>query len=220
MHKRTHYPPGDPGIFGKPFRRRLIWALLRIACVSLMALGAFHANGVSVFNFDSDTAGTSVPFTDTVGGLSATFTGTGSVCNVSGLGFASLSGNALIQDFCNSEAVPNSISISFSADLASISFDFAIGGEPSTLSLTAFENGLAVGSSNFSSVVPPGHAFGEGVASFSGLFNKVTFSVAPPSVEMAIDNVTAAPVPEPGTLAIVGLACLPLAGWMRLRMRH
>ena len=201
----------------------MIRALLRIACVNLIALGAFRVEAVSVFDFESD-SGKTVPFTDTVGGLSATFTGTGSVCNVSDLGFARLSGNALIQNFCIGSAVPNPISISFSADLANISFDFATEGGASTLSLTAFENGTAVGSMDFSSVVPPGRALGEGVASFAGLFNKVTFSVAPPGFAMAVDNVTATPAPlatpEPGTLAMVGLACLPLVGWMGFRRRY
>ena len=54
-----------------------------------------------LFIFDGNPINEQTPFTDTLNGLSATFSGPGAVCDVSGL-YVSLSGNALTQDFCQS----------------------------------------------------------------------------------------------------------------------
>ncbi|MGA8029855.1 MAG: hypothetical protein WB992_22150 [Bryobacteraceae bacterium] len=180
--------------------RRLV---ISASYILLMLSGSSLAQAASVFNFDSDAVGRTTTFTDTAGGLSATFGGEASVCDVTGL-FVTLTGNALIQDYCvGGQSGP--LPISFSANLSKISFDFATAGGPSAATLTAFENGKLVGTAVFTSSTDP-NGIGEGFADFSGLFNSLSFSS--PTL-LAIDNVsatTASAVPEPGPFAMVGLA--------------
>lgn len=170
--------------------------------IALTISGVSFASADSIFNFNSDTTGKTTPFTDTVGGLSATFTGKASVCDISTLGFVSLSGNALIQSYCvNDQSGP--ISTAFSANLSSVSFDFATAGGGASVTFSAYENGSLVGTLALSSSVPPGHYNGEGFADFSGVFNSFTLSS---SDLLAIDNIDAVtPAPEPVGLAGIGL---------------
>lgn len=178
-----------------------------VSYIALTIFGASFATADSIFTFETNSSGTTAPFTDTVGGLSATFTGQASVCNITGLGFVTLSGNALIQDFCVT-GQSGALSISFSANLSSISLDFATAGGAGTLTLNAFENGAAAGTSTFSSSVPSGGFDGEGLASFSGLFNSLTLTS---SDLLALDNVDAAlpstttGTPEPNSIKAAGL---------------
>ncbi len=155
----------------------------------------------AIFTFDDVTAGSITPFTSTANGLSASFSGPASVCDVSGANFSGLSGNAVIQDFCNPPQL-GAVSISFSSNVSSVSFNFATAFSPSgSLTLEAFENSTSVGTSVFTSSVPPGNfPNGEGVASFSGLFNNVVLT---PSSILAVDNLSATTAavstPEPAS---------------------
>jgi hypothetical protein len=183
------------------------WLSVLVSYVALTVFGASLATADSIFTFETNSQGQTGPFTDTVGGLSATFTGQASVCNITGLGFVMLSGNALIQDFCVA-GQSGPLSVSFSGNLSSISLDFATAGGAGTLTLNAFENGAAAGTSTFSSSVPPAGFDGEGLASFSGLFNSLTLTS---SDVLALDNVDAAlastttGTPEPSSIGAAGL---------------
>ena len=170
------------------------------------------SSAASIFNFDSDTASTITPFTDTNNGLSASFGGQAAVCDVTGL-FQSLTGQVLIQDYCVA-GESGAISISFGpTNVSSISFNFATAGGADTDTLTVFEGTTFVGSSTFSSTVPSGGFNGEGIASFTGLFNNIAFASNKNDV-LAIDNVTvtSAAAPEPASIALLtaglGLVCL------------
>ena len=175
-------------------------------------------HGAVVFNFDTDPAGgfETTPFTNTVSGLSAVFGGEASVCFVGSPGvFVSLSGNVLIQDLCNGlSGQSGPLTVSFSSDLANVSLDFATATtEPLPLTLSAFEDNIPVGSSTFESVPPRPDSNGEGVASFTGDFNSIVLSS---TQAIAIDNVTATPVPEPSDFG-------PLLGgfvWLGLTLRR
>lgn len=166
----------------------------------LLLASAHTAQADALFDFEANAPNTPTPLTDTVNGLSATFGGQASVCDSFGL-FQSLSGHALIQGFCGPATESGSLSLSFSADLTGIAFQFATVGDPSTVTLATFENTTAVGSVNFTSAVPSGLFNGEGTASFAGTFNRLTLTG---NTLLAMDNVnaqTTAPVPEPTAFA-------------------
>jgi hypothetical protein len=175
----------------------------------------------TLFDFENIALGTTTTFTDTVGGLTATFTGSASVCAAGGL-FVTLSGNVEIQDLCNNPAngaQTGPLGISFSSDQSSVSFDFAtlelVPGTPGSLTVQAFENGNLVSTTVFNSTVPPGHPGGEGVASITGTFNRLVLTGDTSDTLLAIDNINTG-VPEPTSIALLGagLACLALV-WRR-----
>jgi len=176
-----------------------------IFAVSLYASTVVQA-AVVTFDFEADAVGKTTPFTDTVGGLSATFGGSASVCASSNL-FVSLTGNVLIQAFCGPVSQSGPLSIDFSSDLSHFDLNFATAGGAGILTLSALENSTAVGTATFTSAVPAGHFNGEGTASFNGTFNRVVLST---SGFLALDNanatVTAVPEPEIGSTVFVGLA--------------
>jgi hypothetical protein len=180
-------------------------ARLIAAATRGLLLFATALNGqAATFTFEADTVGLTTPFTDTVAGLSATFGGSASVCAGIGL-FVSLTGNVLIQAFCGPLNQTGQLSIDFSSSLSHIDLNFATAGGLNTLTLSAFQGGTAVGSSNFPSAIPAGHVNGEGTASFNGTFNRVVLST---TGLLALDNVNATAVPEPATTGtlIMGLA--------------
>ena len=190
---------------------RTLRVIIFIGCASLC-----HAD--VVFNFESNSQSELTPFTDTVNGLSATFSGPGAVCDVTNA-FVSLSGNALTQQYCETTGV-GALKIAFSQNLGGISFDFATdnGTGTDTVTLRALKNGAMVGSVKFVSIVPPGSPLneGEGVATFSGLFNGIEFS-SDTNSGVFIDNVAVrTTVPEPGTLGFIGMAAA-LFSWTSLR---
>ena len=117
------------------------------------------ANASTIFNFDGDSLGTSTGFTDTVNGLSATFSSSadpgGFVVYASM--FETLTGNVLgdpgpaFLDNLN-------LDIGFSADLAAITLNFATSDfiTPSPFTLTAFENSTQVGTATSPASFCPG----------------------------------------------------------------
>jgi hypothetical protein len=159
-------------------------------------------NGTAVFNFENIAAGTPLPFTETINGLSATFTGNASICNSGGL-FVTLSGNVSIQQFCGPNTETGPLRISFSEDLSSVSFNFATVGGANSLTVEALENGTPVSTSSFSSSIPPGQFADEGLASLSGIFNMLVLTGGSGAL-LAIDNVSTPTVPEPASLAMLG----------------
>jgi hypothetical protein len=196
-----------------------------LSVIPLAMLASATANADAIFDFQNVAAGTVAPLTTTVNGLTASVSGPISVCNVAGANFATLSGNALIQGFCTPGQL-GAVTIGFSSNLSSVSLDFATAGRPSApFTLQAFENSSLVGSSTFTSSVPPGNApNGEGVASFSGLFNSIVLNTvgATPGSQggpFAVDNVNAitatAGVPEPASLSMFAAGGVLLLGLAR-----
>lgn len=185
---------------------------------SLLFAGVHTAQADALFNFEANTPNTPTPFTDTVNGLSATFGGQASVCDSLGI-FQSLSGNVLIQNLCGPSTESGPLSLSFSADLTGIMFNFATSGGVGTVTLAVFENATAVGSLNFTSTLPSDLFNGEGTASFSGTFNRLTLTG---DTLLAMDNVnarTTAPVPEPTAFATILAGMGLLATFARRQKR-
>ncbi len=173
----------------------------------LLLVSGRTAQADALFDFEANASNTAAPFTDTVNGLSATFGGAASVCNSFGL-FQSLSGNVLIQNFCGPSTESGPLSVSFSANLSHIAFNFATVGGSSTVTLAAFEDSTAVGSLSFNSDVPTGFLNGEGLASFSGMFDRLTLTGA---TSLAMDNIvaqTATPEPAAFGTVLVGMGLL------------
>jgi PEP-CTERM motif len=195
--------------------RLWIKAGLTAAMAALLVPAAARA---VVFDFESNAQNTTTPFTDTIGGLSATFTGSASVCSSTGF-FATLSGNVLIQSLCGSTTEAGPLDVSFSSDLSGASFDFATAGGSSMVTLQAFENATLVSSATLTSTIPSGFFNGEGVASATGMFNRLLVTG---STVLALDNIDATPqssqVPEPASLALFG-AGLAGAGLMWRRRK-
>jgi hypothetical protein len=189
--------------------------------VAILALSA-GANASTIFSFDSDSLGTSTTFTDTVDGLSATFSSSadpgGFVIYPSM--FETLTGNVL-GDPGPAGQDNLSLDISFSSDLNAIELDFATSdfSTPSPLTLSAYENTQLVGSTTTSGMFLDGFFFPEGEVAFSGAdFNNVVISS--PAMDFAVDNINANPVPEPGPLSLVAMGIVFLvAGSVRHQRR-
>jgi hypothetical protein len=190
-----------------------------LAMAAALLPAAAHAtlfNGTAVFNFENIAAGTPLPFTETINGLSATFTGNASICNSGGL-FVTLSGNVSIQQFCGPNTETGPLKISFSEDLSSVSFNFATVGGANSLTVEALENGTPVSTSTFNSSIPPGQFADEGFAALSGIFNMLVLTGGSSTTLLAIDNISTPAVPEPASIVLLGAA---LCGFGILRRRR
>ena len=176
---------------------------VKSACAFVMAAALVPAAAqATLFDFENIAAGTPLPFSDTVNGLTANFSGQASVCNT-GAFFQTLMGNTSIQQFCNNPANGDQtgpLGISFSSDLSSVSFNFATFGGDSTLTVEALENGNPVSTSTFNSSIPPGQSVDEGFASVFGTFNMLVLTGGSGAL-LAIDNISTPAVPEPASFA-------------------
>jgi hypothetical protein len=171
-----------------------------------MALLCAAANASIVFNFDGDNLGTATTFTDTVNGLSATFSSSADPGGfvVYPTMFQTLTGNVL-GDPGPAFADNLALDVSFSQDLSAIELDFATSDfiSPSVFTVTAYENSALVGSATSTGEFLPGFTFPEGEIAFAGsAFNQVVISSA--ATDFAVDNINVAPTPEPGTLTLIG----------------
>ncbi len=198
-----------------------------LSAIPLALLVSSGARADAIFTFDNVAAGTAIPFTDTVNGLTASFSGSGTVCDITTANFATLSGNALIQGFCG-PTVLGAVTVNFSSSLSAVSLDFATAGRPSEpFTLQAYQGSALVGTVNLASSVPPGNfPNGEGVASFSGTFNSIVLNTVgtggAQGGPFAIDSINAVTstsgVPEPASLSMFaagGVALLALARRIR-----
>jgi hypothetical protein len=178
------------------------------------------ASGGTIFNFDADSLGTSTTFTDTVNGLSATFSSSadpGGFVVYQSM-FETLTGNVLgdpgpaFQDNLN-------LLINFSQDLGAITLDFATSDfvTPSPLTITAYENSTQVGAATSTGQFLAGFTFPEGEITFQGgPFNQIVVSST--ATDFAVDNINVIAAPEPGTFALLG-AGLILSGIALKRRR-
>jgi hypothetical protein len=183
-----------------------LWVKSASALVMAAALVPAAAQA-TLFDFENIAAGTPLPFSDTVNGLTANFSGQASVCNTAGI-FVTLMGNTSIQQFCNNPANGDQtgpLRISLSSDLSSVSFNFATSGGDSTLTVEALENGNPVSTSTFNSSIPPGQLVDEGFASVSGTFNMLVLTGGAGAL-LAIDNINTPAVPEPASIGLLGAA--------------
>jgi len=183
----------------------------------LLAIPA--ARAATIFNFDNDAVGTSTGFTDTVNGISATFSSSGDPGGfaVEQTIFQTLTGNVL-GDPGPALQLGLTLNITFSSALSAIDLLFATGdfGTPSPLTLDAYNGTTLVGSVSQTGTVLS--LFPEGEIAFSGAaFNSVVLSSTAPT--FAIDNVQVAQAPEPGSATMLALGLL-FAGVSAVRRRR
>ena len=200
--------------------RRSPAVLLTAAALALSAPAA----GAQTFDFESVPFGTLVPFTDTDGGVTASFTAPGgnfAVLSNPGA-FVGLIGQYLSD--ADADIIISPLEIAFSTFLNSISLNFAmpdlLGTGTGTLTLDAFLGATLVGSTSQTGAIPPGFGAIEGSITFAGgMFDRVVLSADIP--DFGIDNVNVAPaaVPEPATVALLagGLLVIGAVGRRRLR---
>lgn len=178
------------------------------AAAALLAFAGSASATTATFNFDSDATGTFTPFTDTNNGISAAFSspadpGGFGIIPASSTGFVTLSGQVLIDPGpAGANNIP--LDITFSQQIASISFLFALN-DPSNTTSMDLSTG-AGGTASATGTIPPNHSFPEGSLSFSGKpFTTVTLSSLAP--DFAIDDLVvttpSASVPEPGSLLLL-----------------
>jgi hypothetical protein len=196
-------------------------AAARLSQLLLLAAFALTAHAATILNFDTDAIGTTTQFTDTVNGLSATFS---SPADPGGFEiepsiFQALTGNVLGDPgtaFANN--IP--LTITFNQDLSALGAVFATAdfGAPSPFTLTAFLGSTQVGTVSATGIVPIGFSFPEGEIAFEGSpFNSVVFSS--PAPDFAIDDVAVATAPEPALNAMVGFALICLGAVCTRRKR-
>jgi hypothetical protein len=179
------------------------------------------ADASTVFDFDGDNLGTTTGFTNTVNGLSATFSSSadpGGFVVYQSM-FETLTGNVLGDP--GPAGMDNlALSVNFSVNLAAVELDFATSdfSAPSPFTLTAYENSQLIGSASSTGQFLNGFSFPEGEIAFAGSpFNRIVLSS--PASDFAVDNITVATAPEPATCALPGIALLAL-GVPALRRRR
>jgi len=179
------------------------------------------ASASTIFNFDGDSLGTSTKFTDTVNGLSATFSSDadpGGFVVYTSI-FQTLTGNVL-GDPGPAGASNLALTVGFSQNLSALTLNFATDdfGSPSPFTLAAYENATLVGSTTSAGNFLSGFTFPEGEIAFAGnAFNRVVISST--ATDFAVDNInviTAAP--EPAEFGLIGTALLAV-GVPALRRR-
>ena len=194
-----------------------------LVLATLAMASSLPGRATIIFTFDNDAVGTTTAFTDTVGGLSVSFSSPSDpgAFTVQPSFFETLTGNVLGSpgpSFQNNV----SLTINFAADLTAINLLFATAdfSTPSPFTLTAYEGQTPEGSNTTSGLYLPGFAFPEGEIAFSGAtFNTVVLETTAPN--FAIDNIqaaTASAAPEPAQEWMLGLA-LVLLGAARKRRR-
>lgn len=169
------------------------WARLAVVGLCCAAPAAF---GDSIFSFASVSAGQALPFSLSVNGLTASFEGSGAVCvpmSVSGSMFVTLTGNALMQGFCQQNG-SGPLTINFSGVVAQVAFPVAVNGTaPVPVTVTYKLNGTTVGTQTVQPVVPNGSLSPEAAVSYTGAFNSITISS---TGLLAVGNVDAVTGPQ------------------------
>jgi hypothetical protein len=200
----------------------LLAALVGLACVSPARADVY------VFDFENAVFGANTPATDP-SETSATFTATFAspqdtqnsggyqIYYTSGGEFTNLTGNYL-----GTNAFGNTLNVTFAAALSSLNLDFFLFGGATSLSYELLSGGVdgtlvSSGSALTSITDPDGY---EGVLSVTAApFD--TIELLPDSgIGLAIDNisVTSADLPEPASIALLGISLASL-GVVRRRRR-
>jgi hypothetical protein len=189
-------------------RQILKWAVLAAGFTT-----AVHAGTMVTFSFE-DVPGKVTTFSDTISGLTATFTSSGDPTNQFSVGAPPIPFQDLTGQVLSDDVTGLSLIITFDQLINSISMNFALETLDTTVgfNLEAFNGATSVGSSGpVMGTIPGCCILPEGVIGFSGPnFDKVVLSSGtspdtPAAPAFAIDNVVVDPpvgTPEPGTVLL------------------
>jgi hypothetical protein len=204
-----------------------LFALLTGA-LSLCLVVVAQAQSSYTINFDTNTpsltTGRNVPFTQTAGTVTASFsspTANGfslQTDGTTGYTLSQFSGQYLYDNI--PPATPGRLDISFNQSLTNISLTFATADLnllelASSLQLSAFLNSTAtpVGTPVLAQAIYGTDTFPMSTITFSSVgqpFNLVQITIPggqpQGTTDFLIDNVVVVPIPEPGSLALLGLA--------------
>ena len=188
----------------------------RMAALALLLLCGTALFAQSTFINGELPTGTATTFSDTVNGLTATFS---SPADPGGFAtttnFFSFPGWQILAD---GPASPSNIPlrISFSSPQLTISMNYGIADQTGPFELDAYLGGSLVGSSIVNGSVPAGYYFSEGTISFSGEFNSVVLS-STTTPNFAVANINTA-TPEPSSLMLLGTAMAGVGGILRRKL--
>lgn len=189
--------------------------LAAVAALTLFLAGVGQAKADSIFDFEDVPPGTTTPFSETNGGITATFSSSadpGGFETVTTFFAPPIAGNVLL-DPGPSDASSIPLDLSFSQPLSSVSLDFATDGSGPFL-LSAYSGSTPVGSASVTGSVPIGYGNPQGTISFgSATFDNIVLT-SPDTPYFAVDNIdVTSAVPEPSTLALLGVVAVGLIGW-------
>jgi hypothetical protein len=186
------------------------------AAVTVLLLCSTALFGQSTFINGELAPGTATTFSDTVNGLTATFSSPadpGAFATTTN--FFSFPGWQILADGPGAGS-NTALDITFSSPQPSVYMDFGLAGPSGPFDLTAYLSGTQVGSVTVIGSTPVGFGNAEGTISFKGTFDSLVLT-SPTTPYFAVANVST-PVPEPSSLMLLASALVGVGGVVRRKL--